>query len=361
MLSAASDPSSLLSISRYLAAILWVFAGLGFYLVLTNRLLSYLSGPLKFPFLITTFTVLVGGFGLLGVFSGGSVWSLIPVLILVWLAFGQLRLGWTRKRVAGSPPVGVNCRPSSLRRPFTTTDLCLYHYKIKIKGWHGPGIRIAHLSDLHISDKIPLEYYCRAVSMAAQQEPDLMFYTGDFVTDLEHIHLLRQPLAQTKSRLGTFAILGNHDYWSDPVLVEEVVRSSGIHVLRDDHFRIQMEDGSRILIVGCERPWSRREWVKPDTRDGELTLALAHTGDQIYRLSKAGACAVFSGHYHAGQFHIPGIGPLVVPSAYGRRFYHGHFLVNGTHLFVSAGIGAAQPSFRIYCQPDIFIIDIQPD
>jgi uncharacterized protein len=68
---------------------------------------------------------------------------------------------------------------------------------------------------------------------------------------------------------------------------------------------------------------------------------------------------VFAGHYHAGQYRLPWLGALVVPSTYGRRFDHGHFVVSNTHLFVSAGIGATDPPRRIYCQPDLFIVDIK--
>ena len=38
-----------------------------------------------------------------------------------------------------------------------------------------------------------------------------------------------------------------------------------------------------------------------------------------------------------------------------------HFIVDGTHLFVAAGIGAANPPLRVYCRPDIFVVDILPD
>ena len=86
-------------------------------------------------------------------------------------------------------------------------------------------------------------------------------------------------------------------------------------------------------------------------------LVLSHTADNIYALNRAGADAVFSGHYHAGQIRVPGLGSLVVPSMFGRRFDHGHFNVDGTHLFVTAGIGSA-PALRIYCKPDVYIVDI---
>ena len=99
----------------------------------------------------------------------------------------------------------------------------------------------------------------------------------------------------------------------------------------------------------------------PPPQDSLLHLVLSHTPDNIYRLSRSSADVVFSGHCHAGQIRLPILGPIIVPSIYGRRFNHGHFAVNGTHLFVASGIGTAYPPVRIYCQPDIFIVDILPE
>ena len=69
------------------------------------------------------------------------------------------------------------------------------------------------------------------------------------------------------------------------------------------------------------------------------------------------ATAVFTGHYHAGQVVLPVFGSLVIPSRYGRRFNHGHFKVDDTDLFVTAGMGASSPPLRIYCQPEIIVVD----
>jgi predicted MPP superfamily phosphohydrolase len=85
---------------------------------------------------------------------------------------------------------------------------------------------------------------------------------------------------------------------------------------------------------------------------------LTHTPDNVYRLSRLGFAAIFAGHSHAGQIRLPVIGPLVVPSRYGRRFDHGRFIVNGTHLFVTAGIGSAEPPIRLWCHPDVLIVDV---
>jgi uncharacterized protein len=169
--------------------------------------------------------------------------------------------------------------------------------------------------------------------------------------------------------------LGNHDYWASGDEVADAVRSAGVTWLGDRCLRLLVQNntgrtaagspgeaiskGSPLRVCGCERPWSPQEWHAPALETGELTLWLTHTPDNIYELSGPAVAAVFAGHYHAGQIRLPGLGSVVVPSAYGRLFDHGHFVVNGTHLFVTAGVGAAVPPFRVYCQPDVFIVDIR--
>ena len=92
----------------------------------------------------------------------------------------------------------------------------------------------------------------------------------------------------------------------------------------------------------------------------ELQLVLTHTPDNIYALRDHGFDAVFAGHYHGGQIRAPGLGPFVVPSKYGRRYDRGHFVFGRTHLFVTAGVGSAEPPLRIWCPPDVLVVDFLP-
>ncbi len=87
-------------------------------------------------------------------------------------------------------------------------------------------------------------------------------------------------------------------------------------------------------------------------------FVLAHTADDFTRLRAAGADVVFSGHYHAGQVRVPMLGPLLMPSVHGRRFDHGHFLLDGAHVLISAGLGTEYPPLRILCRPDVFDVEV---
>ncbi|MEW5871751.1 MAG: metallophosphoesterase [Chloroflexota bacterium] len=341
-----------------LIILLGAMAGLGVYIFVINRTLSYLKdGIRKSTAIPSAFVLIVGGFVTMGYISWPSLWAWSPLLVLVGIGVGEVVQLVQQKKLRGDPPVSVDGPPQSLFRPVTTTDLHIRHYQVRSADWHGERLRVAHLSDLHVNETIPLSYYQHVIERLNQEEPDLVFITGDFVTEACYAQLLPGVLEPLTSRLGIYAVLGNHDYWVGPWQIAEIVSKAGIELLYNGWRRLEVGDGNEVLLMGCEAPWGPAPWSPPLVQADEFVLALSHTADNIYDLSRAGAKAVFSGHYHAGQFQVPGLGPLVVPSAYGRRFNQGHFVVNGTHLFVTAGAGVGKPVLRLYCPPDILIVD----
>jgi hypothetical protein len=222
--------------------------------------------------------------------------------------------------------------------------------------WSSAHLRIVHLTDLHVHPGLPVTYYRRVLDIAEQTQPDLAVFTGDFVSKLEYLPKLREVLRPI-ARLETFAVLGNHDYWTDPEMIGNVVADLGLRLLFNESVIVNVH-GQPVTVTGYDYPWGTQEKSIRAAQDGSLHLVLSHTPDNIYRLADCRADIVFAGHYHAGQIRIPFLGPMVVPSVYGRRFDHGHFVVNGTHLFVTSGVGASNPIVRIYCRPDIFVVDV---
>lgn len=331
-----------------------------------NRVMNYLpDGTYKPILVLVTFSTLLGCLAYVSYVVQPLVWEEIILAGASILGLNELYRIWLRQRLQAEAPAQQRGLGRSLTRPFTTTDLQVLEYQVRLLEWRGQRLRVAQLSDLHVNGEIPLSYYLSVVELVNQAQPDLILITGDFVSELEFLPLLPQILGGLKSRLGVYAILGNHDYWSDAAQtgapdarhVAEMVSSLGIHLIRDGQQWVQVDDATRLMLFGCEAPWSKNRCLRPILAAGELALGLSHTADHIYHLSGSGVAAVFSGHYHGGQFNLPGWGAVFIPSAYGRRFERGHFLVNGTHLFVSTGVAAARPVFRLYCPPDIVVVD----
>ncbi len=339
------------------SAVLYGAAGFCVFLMLLNRVLILMpDSKRKAPLILVVFPLIVGSAAVFGFFFDRPPWILIPVALLCFVLLGEIRRSFIRRSCAGSGPVDTIPHKAQITSPITTTDLVTHRYEVTHSKWSGSPLRVVHLTDFHVHTSLPLEYYQRVVTLAEQAKPNLLVFTGDFVTDLDALPKLQEVL-RPLAKLGTHAVLGNHDYWAGADAVRKVVLESGLRLLSNESVIVSI-DGTDIAISGCDYPWGTSEKSIPSQKDDMLHIVLSHTPDNIYRISKSSADFVFSGHYHAGQIRIPLLGPIVVPSVYGRRFDHGHFVVNDTHLFVAAGIGAANPPVRIYCQPDIFIVDI---
>lgn len=343
----------------FASALLYAFAGFCAYLAVLNRYIVLLrDSRAKNPLMVGAFVAMVGGSAAAGAVLPHRPWAYLPVTILFIAALGEVHRAVIRWRCRANPPVDSTSHHVPLSKPFTTTDLACHRYQLKLAKWQGAPFRIVHISDLHVTPSYPEDYYTRVFTVAENQEPDLTFMTGDFAIHESALGLLAKVI-RPSGRSRCFAVLGNHDYWAGPEPVRQVVRNAGIRLLTNESVRVEV-GGSAMLVSGCDDPWGKEPWVPPQIDDTTLHIALSHTPDNIYRLARAGLDCVFCGHYHAGQFRIPGLGALVIPSVYGRRFDHGHYRIRNSEMFIAAGIGATNPPFRIYCRPDIFVVDIAP-
>ncbi len=343
---------------RGLSVLLSLIAGGCIYLILLNRYLLLLSDRRAKKLMLRGTLLLIGVVAFLfGWWAAGRIWMALPAAVCLGAVAGEVHRAALRRRYAGEEPVHADNAGVAFCSPITTTDLAVYRYRLATANWRGGPLRIAHVSDLHLNGDLPVEYYRATLERVAQAQPDLLFYTGDLVTRIEYAAELPSLLAPVRGRLATVAILGNHEYWVGHEPVAEALQAANITWLSDRFMQLE-HDGQTITICGYETPWSRVFWQPPRAPAGELALIITHTPDNIYRLSGLGYTAVFAGHYHGGQVRLPWFGSIIVPSRYGRRFDHGHYVINGTHLFITAGVGSAVPPRRIYCKPDVFIVDI---
>lgn len=339
------------------AAAVYGAAGFCVFLILLNRFLILLpSSRVKTPVILAAFAVLSGGGAVLGSHLDRFPWILAPAALLCLVLIGEGRRTFIRRSCAGSGPIATTPYRLDITRPITTTEIVVNRYAVPHPKWEGAPLRIVHVTDLHVHPALPAEYYRRVLDAAEQEKPDIAVFTGDFITSLSSLPGLRSVLRPV-AHCETYAVLGNHDYWTDSCAVGSAVKESGLRLLSNESVR-QRINGTEIAVTGYDYPWGTKNKRIAAQNKELLHIVLSHTPDNIYRIALASGDIVFSGHYHAGQIRMPVIGSIVIPSVYGRRFDHGHFIVNGCHLFVAAGIGADSPPVRIYCRPDIFVVDI---
>ena len=312
---------------------------------------------MKTATLVGGFLALTGVAVWLGSTRLSARWRAVPLAVLGLVVVGEFRRFVLRRGARAQAPVSVSPPARSSWHPDTTTELAVIRHRVLVPRLRGDRLRVVQLSDLHVTDQLPREYYARALEAAAREDPDLLLLTGDFVSTRRGVELVEDLFAdRLVARLGVFGVLGNHDFWTDSLAVRRVLERAGVQLLSGQCRRMSLSGGASVQLCGTEHPWG----VKLDASavsEADLTLVLSHNPDNIYELASLGVTAVFGGHYHGGQFRIPGLGAFVVPSRYGRRFDRGRFRIDRTELFVSSGVGVDLPPLRIYCRPDIFVVD----
>jgi predicted MPP superfamily phosphohydrolase len=91
------------------------------------------------------------------------------------------------------------------------------------------GYRVVHISDLHLYDRTEPGYLEKIVRLVNEQEPDLIAFTGDFVTFTPErfVPALAATLSRLEARDGVFAVLGNHDHLTGPEVFSRAIREGG--------------------------------------------------------------------------------------------------------------------------------------
>src|ERR1051326_8942118 len=78
------------------------------------------------------------------------------------------------------------------------------------------GFRIVHLSDLHYGPLVDPRHLERAINIANDLNPDLIALTGDYISQERAFAApCAELVGKLKARYGTYAVLGNHDHWTD--------------------------------------------------------------------------------------------------------------------------------------------------
>jgi len=222
------------------------------------------------------------------------------------------------------------------------------------------GLTIAQLSDLHWSEDVKEGHIARAVDMTVEAQPDLIVLTGDHVTHSAHyITDCARELARLTAPHGVYAILGNHDHWTDARVVRIGLEEVGLPVLLNANVRIPVGDAD-LWLAGVDDVWERHADVDRALKDippGAVTVLLAHEPDYADQAAGREVALQLSGHSHGGQVRLPLFGAPVLPR-WGRKYPYGLRRVDDMWLYTNRGVGLIQPAVRLNCRPEVTLIQL---
>ena len=216
------------------------------------------------------------------------------------------------------------------------------------------GYKIVQLSDFHLYPFTSIDLIEKTVARTNELGPDLVVLTGDYVLETAaSIFDLAPELAKLNPRHGIFAVLGNHDHWTEAAVVKQGLAEKGIELL---HNRGVLLNESQFLLAGVDDLWSGTpdiEGALANWREGVPTILLAHEPDFADDFLGDGRIQLqLSGHTHGGQVRVPGVGPVVLPR-YGQKYHNGLYQVGSSQVYVNRGIGIIGPAVRLNCPPEI--------
>ena len=254
-------------------------------------------------------------------------------------------------------------------------------YTLTPPGWpERLHLRLAVIADIHACEPWMSAERVHAIALQVNAlKPDAVVILGDFnaghrfVTGPVMPGAWGEALAVLDAPLGSFAILGNHDWWHGPVPgmpggpaeIRAELAQRRIRLLENDATKLT-KDGQSFWIAGLADQMAhriKRGWTRgADDLQGTLeripasdpVVMLAHEPFIFYNMPDRVALTL-CGHTHGGQINLPLIGAPVTPS---RRYRYGHIVEDGRHLIVSGGLGESGLPVRLGVPPELLCVDL---
>jgi uncharacterized protein len=218
------------------------------------------------------------------------------------------------------------------------------------------GLRIAHLSDIHLTGRIDRRYYEEAFKIVNAGKPDLIVLAGDLIEKTECWAWVPSTFGRLKAEFGVYFVLGNHDIRIDADRTCSELRKVG---LVDLGAKVVTREiwGVEVVLAGNERPWiadaaPMETFPARPPGDRQFRLAVVHSPDEYAWARTHDFDLMLAGHVHGGQIQIPPLGPILAPSRFGVRYAAGVFYEPPTVLHVSRGLSGKLP-LRICCPPEV--------
>ncbi|ASB49810.1 metallophosphoesterase [Alkalitalea saponilacus] len=242
------------------------------------------------------------------------------------------------------------------------------------------GLRIAHISDLHLgsfgNNREPLR---EAVHLINAEHPDLILFTGDMVNNFAgEMDGWEGIFSKLKAPLGKFSVLGNHDYgnysrWESKA--EKAANFDGIisgqermgfKVLKNESV-ILTRNGDSIGLGGVEN-WGTASYPRNGDLDQtsesiagqSFSVLMSHDPDHWDQkvLEHGRFDLTLSGHTHGMQFGIEKGDFRWSPAQYVQKRWAGLYQEGDKFLYVNRGLGYHGLPARVGMPPEITIIEL---
>ena len=260
----------------------------------------------------------------------------------------------------------------------------LKHTDIKLNkfGTSFLGLKIIHISDLHLGSFNSIEKLNNVVDLINSENPEIVVFTGDLVNNYynEAVPYI-DTLKKIKSKYGNFSVLGNHDYcdyvgWKRSSEKWKTNFNNMIEIHEKMGFKLLLNDSiivnagnSKINLVGVEN-WGAGNFNK----DGDLSKAMLDVDNSIPTILLSHDPSHWTaevldfpkridlqlaGHTHGMQFGIDIPGIKWSPVQWRYKQWSGLYKdKSNKYIYVNTGVGNLAYAGRVGIMPEISVLNL---
>jgi uncharacterized protein len=224
------------------------------------------------------------------------------------------------------------------------------------------GFRITQLTDIHHSRILGIDEVRRVVRLAQQTKPDMFVLTGDYSTSYRrYIEPCAEALAGLSAPEGVWAVLGNHDHYTDPELTTRALQRQHIAVLDNAHTTVQRGSDAIQLSGIDDWTWNAVDWTRAfaGLKHKTPTILLSHQPTVLDFEQTKNVSLILSGHTHGGQLDLPVLGAPARFATKDLKYARGLFRSGETQLYVSTGTGVIGLPLRFGVRPEIAVLRLR--
>lgn len=227
-------------------------------------------------------------------------------------------------------------------------------------------ITIVHITDLQAdlyTGTVKMERYIKKVNEA---EPDIVIFTGDLITSgTEYIEAGARAIGLIEATSGVFAVIGDHDFWSDKDIVALALMNQGITVLQDENIWIEHGETS-IKLTGITEVYSQnvdsillRELLE-ESHGEDLSILGSHQAtDRLINAARDfGVDQLLAGHTHGGQIRVPVFFYPLTAVMEETAYVSGHWQLDDMLLNINNGLGFTLAPVRYNAPAQVSVITV---
>ena len=232
----------------------------------------------------------------------------------------------------------------------------------KEKGLREPLV-IAFASDLHAGPTTDPRMFEVLSAAVARENPDVVLLGGDYVSfNAQDVGAFTNVLSRWQPRLGKYAVMGNHDLWTDDEYIGKRLTEAGARVLVNASATLAAPFDC-VSICGIDDPWSGdADTARAFANTQPIRIFLTHSPDGLLLLNQQGFDVGFAGHTHGGQVSLPGGTPILdAGGPLARKYSRGRFDVEPHGpLIVGLGVGCSNLPIRLNAHPELILCTLVP-